>query len=473
MIDALRLIAAWALPWAFGVALLVAMQGRAIAGRPDGAVAWLVGCGWFVGAMALTLWMRALSYAGIDFSIIAIAGPLAVATMALAAWARRKMDRDQWHAVARDAWRQLRGPETRGLPRVIWIALLCWLVLRSLLLLFDVVLTPLYPWDAWIQWATKARVWYEVGHMVPFARSDPWFAAGGAAWFDASPNYPATVPLWQVWTNLALGRWDDALMNLPWWLLAVAFTIAVYGAFRRAGLDANGALMGAWIVSSLPLANVHVALAGYADLPMAAYFAVAAIAIWRWAAERTPANLAVAVFLAIACPLIKLPGIAWALTLIPGVLQTVFPKRGPRIIAAGFAIALIVVVVLARTEPVVLGYRLHLDFAPPWGGLLESLFLLGNWNLLWYAALAVAALAGRELIAQALAPVTAIVAAGLLFLLIVFAFTNARVWVTDQTTVNRAILHMAPLLTFWMVVVFHAWLVRLRAAAGAAEPSPA
>jgi hypothetical protein len=32
---------------------------------------------------------------------------------------------------------------------------------------------------------------------------------------------------------------------------------------------------------------------------------------------------------------------------------------------------------------------------------------------------------------------------------------------------------MAPVLTFWMVVVFHAWLVRLRAVASAAEPSPA
>jgi hypothetical protein len=473
MIDALRLAAAWALPWAFGVALLVALQGRAIVDRADGALAWLVGCGWFVGAIALTLWMRALSYVGINFSLTAIAGPLAVATVALAALAGRGLDRDQWRMVARDNWRQLRGLETRGVARVIWIALLCWLVLRSLLLLLDVVWTPLYPWDAWIQWATKARVWYEVGHMVPFARSEPWFEAGGAAWFDASPNYPATVPLWQVWTNLALGRWDDALMNLPWWLLAIAFTFAVYGALRRAGLEATGALIGTWMVSSLPLANVHVALAGYADLPMAAYFALAALAIWRWAAERTAANMAVAVFFAIACPLIKIPGIAWALVLIPGVVQAMFPKRGPRVMAAALAIALIALVVLARTDPIVLGYRLHLDYAPPWFGLLESLFLLGNWHLLWYAALAVAALAGRELVAQTLAPLTAIVAAGLLFLFIVFAFTNAREWVTDQTTVNRAILHLAPLLTFWVVVAFHAWLLQLRAVAGAAEPSSA
>ena len=473
MIDALRLVAAWALPWAFGVALLVALQGRAAVLRADGALAWLAGCGWFVGAMTLTLWMRALSYVGVNFSLIAIAGPLAVATAALAAFVWRTQNRDRWRVVLREAWRQLRGLGTEGWARVIWIALLLWLVMRSLFLLLDIVWMPLYPWDAWIQWATKARVWYEVGHMVPFARSEPWFAAGGAAWFDASPNYPATVPLWQVWTNLALGRWDDALMNLPWWLLAIAFTLAVYGALRWAGLGATGALIGAWMVSSLPLANVHVALAGYADLPMAAYFALAAITIWQWAAERTTANLAVAVFLVLACPLIKTPGIAWALALVPGVLQAVFPQRGPKIIAAAFAVALIALVVLARTDPVVLGYRLHFDYAPPWYGLLESLFLLGNWHLLWYAFLAVAALAWRELSAQWLAPLTAIIAAGLLFLFVVFAFTNAREWVTDQTTVNRAILHLAPLLTFWMVVAFHAWLLRLRTIRGQVEPSSA
>ena len=88
-------------------------------------------------------------------------------------------------------------------------------------------------------------------------------------WLDASPDYPATVPLWQVWSSVTLGRFDDALMNVPWWLTAVAFAVRI----RRAaggGDERRGGVVGAWLVSSLPLANVHVALAGYADLPMAA-----------------------------------------------------------------------------------------------------------------------------------------------------------------------------------------------------------
>jgi len=84
-------------------------------------------------------------------------------------------------------------------------------------------------------------------------------------------------------------------------MVAVAFTIAVYGALRRAQLDPLGALFGAWLTSSLPLANVHVALAGYADLPMATYYALAALAVWQWTRSRSFSDAAIATFLAIAC----------------------------------------------------------------------------------------------------------------------------------------------------------------------------
>ena len=118
---------------------------------------------------------------------------------------------------------------------IVVILVLAWIALRFVVLLLDVIWTPLYPWDAWIQWATKARVWYGLGHLVPFGRSGAWFAANGAMWLDASPDYPATVPLWQVWSSIALGRWDDALMNVPWWLVAVALALTVYGALREDG----------------------------------------------------------------------------------------------------------------------------------------------------------------------------------------------------------------------------------------------
>ena len=454
MIDALRLAFAWALVWLLGIALVVAMnRTRDERGHAAFGLAWIAGCGFFVGAFTLTLWMRASSLAGLRFSLTGIALPLMLATLALGVRARRAL-RVTVHATpAAD-----RSAQPSRAARVLWFALLAWIALRFVVLLLDVIWTPLYPWDAWIQWATKARVWYGLGHLVPFGRSDAWFAANGAMWLDASPDYPATVPLWQVWSSIALGRWDDALMNVPWWLVAVALALAVYGALREDGASALAALVGAWLVSSLPLANVHVALAGYADLPMAAYYTVAAIAAWRWSRSRTAGAAALALLLALACTTIKTPGIVWALTLVPAVVLACLPQRGPRLLAIALAVILFALLVLAQAQPVVLGYRLHLDFAPARAALVESFFLLGNWNLLWYAVVAVAIVAWRGLRDPSVVALSATIGAGMLFLAIVFAFTNARDWVVGQTTINRATLHLAPLAVVWIVAVAGRWL---------------
>ena len=464
MIDALRLTAGWALVWAFGIAVTASLPHGATRRRVDAShPAWTLGAGFLVGAFGLTVWMRLLSYVGLRFSVASIAWPLALATLALGGllWRRARFP-------ARLAWPP-RLPVSRG-ARLLFIGLALWLLLRFVLLLLDVVWTPLTPWDAWIQWATKARVWYAFGHIVPFGRSDAWFAANGAIFFDASPDYPATIPLWQVWSSLALGRWDDALMNLPWWLTALGFALAVYGLLRDAELPPLGALVGAWLVSSLPLANAHVALAGYADLPMAVYYALAAVTLWRAVQTRSRADAALALLFAIACMAIKKPGLVWAATLVPGIVLAVAGHRARTVNAIGYAVVVFALLILARTHPVVLGYRLHLDFAPAWDSLIDSLFLLGNWNLLWYLFVAMAMVGWRTMREPRLAPLTAVVAAGLFFLAIVFAFTNARDWVTGQTTINRATLHIAPLAILWMILVFDRWRRSLAPASLASAP---
>lgn len=461
MTDALRLLVGWALPWLFGAALVAAVAPR-LAGPRDGRLAWIAGAGGLVGLFLLTAWMRALSLAGVAFSIVAVGAPIVVATAALAFVAWKRMRGAAIAPIEAAATEAPAAPSP--LARVGVAALGAWLVARFVVLFVEVVWKPLYPWDAWIQWATKARVWYELGRIVPFARSDVWFGAGAGTWFDASPNYPATVPLWQVWSNVALGRWDDALMNLPWWLVAVALALAVYGAVRGSGTSALVALVAAWLVSSLPLANVHVALAGYADLPMGATFCVAALALWRWSTTRDTGDAVVALLLAIACPTIKTPGIVWAATLLPALAFAVKPNLPLRWLGGAFAAGALALIAVARFEPTILGYRLHLDFAPAWSSLLDSFFLLGNWHLLWFAVIGVAALAWRELRDPALRTLTLVVACGAAFLFVVFAFTNAREWVADQTTVNRATLHLAPLCAVWMVLAFERWLARSRAA---------
>jgi len=128
---------------------------------------------------------------------------------------------------------------------------------------------------------------------------------------------------------------------------------------------------------------------------------------------------------------------------------------------------------LAQTNPVIMGYQLHLDFRADWEALANSYLQYDNWHLLWYGAIAVALLGRRQLLAPQVAPLTMVVAGGVIFLAFVLLFTNAREWVSDQSTVNRATLHLAPLVAIWMLVVFRAWALTLRDGTPAPPPEAA
>jgi len=456
--DALMLVVAAAVAWLPGVAALLVLRRPGSLAAGEGP--WIAGAGYLVGAFALTLWMRALSRMGIPFGAAVVAAPVAVASLvAIAyAWRRDRFDARTWPS------RLLRAVRATGLPqweRVLWLALLAWLGVRFALLAAEVLSRPLYPWDAWTQWATKARVWYELGRVAPFARAAEWYAAGGAMYFDASPEYPATMPLLQAFTCLMLGRWDDVLMNAPWWQMAGALALVVYGGLRMLDASPPVAIVGTFLAASLPLANVHVALAGYADLPLAACYAAAVIALTIWSRARGARNLAVAIVLAAACTQIKNPGWFWAATLVPAAAVVLLPRHGVRLSLIAFAAVAFLLAAVARLKLNVFAYRLDLDFDPPWRDLFQSYFLLGNWNLLWFGVVVAAALAYRDLFSRSLAPMTMAVTGGILFLFFVFAFTNASAFIADQTTVNRATLHLAPLMVCYMTLAFQAFARRL------------
>jgi len=468
--DALTLTFSLALPWLLGIGALLALDWPR-SESPGVALALRVGFGYGVGAMLLTLWMRAISIAGIAFGGWSISLPLAVATALLFAYAARARPA-LWSDAKQGALAAVRVELPRW-QRIVWFALLAWLATRFALLATEVALRPLYPWDAWVQWATKARVWYEQGSIVPFVREEAWLAGVPGAWFDASPNYPATVPLLQVWTCVALGRWDDSAMNWPWLAILLSLTVATYGALRSEGVAALAALVGAYFVASLPLLDIHVALAGYADLPMGAVYTLAALATYRWCLRRDWRDGVLALFLAIACPLIKTPGWVWALTLLPGVIVALMPRRGLRALGIATALGLLFLLFLARTNTVILGYHLHLDFAPAWAQLVKSYFLMGNWNLLWYGFIALAIIGARRLLKPPLVPLTVIVIAGLAFLLFVFAFTEAAAWLADLTTANRATIHIAPLLVALGMLTWQQLLPPATEPVPMAPPSPA
>ena len=481
MLDFVALMLGHLVVLAVGIALTLAVpagpqapltEGSEI---PAGERAWIVGSGFLAGAFVLTLLMRALALAGIPWSRWNVGAVLLLVLGGTAAILARRYPWRGWpaqlRAEAAEAWRTVSGVRVAGAERWLWRALVGWIAVRFALLAAENATRPLYGWDTFMQWATKARVWFESRTMAPFAPFDVWLPAQGAVYFDAAPHYPGTAPLWQVWSALLIGRWDDSHTNGMWWLIAVALTLAIYGFLRGAGVRRLGALVGAWFASSLPLLDVHVALAGYADLPIAAYLTVAALAGVRFARSRSPRDLALFLLLLAALPLIKNPGKAWALLLLPGLLVALRPAWGIRVTAALAATGALLLLVVAQGTKVVLGYRVTLQWGLDWQSIVDAYFLYANWHLLWFAVAAAAILGARHLFTPGIAPLSATLILGILFLFAGFAFTNAAAWVEDQTTVNRATLHLAPLAAVWLLLVFASWSTRLAAGARPAGDS--
>ena len=456
MPDFFALTLGLALPWAFGALLLGVAYRRWETADPT-PLAWIIGCGWFAGIFVLTLVMRAVSAAGVPLGIAAVGTPLAIATVLLAWLARRQASTGSGVRVL-DHVRALGGQGLDGWQKAAWLVLIGWLVLRFGLLFAEVWWRPLYPWDAWTQWSTKARVWFELKTLVPFVTVSEWLnATVPGAYFDAAPHYPSTVPLFQVWAALLIGRWDDALVNLPWWVSGVAFAIAFHGALAGLGFARLVALVGTAMVMSLPILNAHIALAGYAELSMAAYLTLGTLAALRFLRKRSAADAGLAILLLVACAMVKNPGKVWIVVLLPGLAVAAFPCWGRKLAGAAFIAAAVAILVLTQSGVRILNYQLSAAFAMPWNALFDAYFSFGNWNLLWYCAVAAAVLGWRQLLARDVAPLTCIVAAGLMFLFIGFAFTNAGAWVEDQSTVNRATLHIAPVVVVWVLVVLRAW----------------
>jgi hypothetical protein len=455
--EYLALALGLALPWLLGIALLLWFdwpRSSTDAGQGDrvaGSVALRLGYGFFIGALALTFWMHGLSAVGVGFGRVSIGAPLLIA---LAALFFRVSQRNRISiAVVRNVITGVVRPPLPRWQRWAWLLLLAWLGLRFASIAAEIAWRPVYPWEAWVQWATKARVWYELGRIAPFVRGDVWLSGGPEAFFDAAPNEPSTVPLLQVWSCVALGRWDDSAMNWPWLCMLVALALAVYGSLRSAGLSLLCALIGAYLVASLPLLDTQAALAGNADLMLAGMYTLAALAFHRWTLQRDAGDAALALLLALACPLVKTSGLVWALTLVPGVVVAIFPRRGLKLVGLGFGAAALGLLVLARSAPTVLGYSLHFDYQAPWHSLAEAYLFFGNWHLLWYAVIALTIVGGRRLLRPPLAPLATVVGAGLAIVFVAFAFASPA-GVADFGTFNRTTLLLAPLLACLCVLLW-------------------
>jgi hypothetical protein len=445
----LSYVCAWLLPWFAGTGICIALN-RGL--RSQGDIAGALGSGFLLGLFVAAGICASLA-ANDTTHAFSLAAPW-LAGIGLVAWAvafalRRRTELGSKSWTSR-AW------------QVIWWLLLAVILVRIWVLASEALLRPTFPWDAWSAWAVKPKSWFLLDHYVPYVPMQEWLTKPDVAARSASIwDYPELLAWIQIWFASAAGSWNEPLINIVWSGVLAAMGLACYGHWRVLGVNRVLALVLVYGLLSLPLIGAHAALAGYADLWLAAAFGMAVLSWLRWVRRRELGQLVLASVFALCMPLIKLEGAVWLLLFSTIVLLGLLPRRSRWIVAAVLIALVLIGVSLGGFLFPMLGLgwvrvtwgqlvipalgALDLHWRPVGSAMLSGLLTLPNWHLLWYLVPVVLVLRWR-VIAQdrAARSIAALLSYCALFLFVLFFFTDASAWAENYTSANRLILHVVP-----------------------------
>ncbi len=430
------------LPW-----MLILQRER---GSPGG---WplAISYGYVLGLLITIAGMRALSLAQLPISLLnTTILPVLVGTIGW--WRMRRVTElvRSDTSTARATWRAMTGA-----TRAVCVIVLALIGSRLATLGVEVLLRPIFPWEAVSAVAAKARVWYELGTLAPFVSPAAWLEGTGN-FTDADAGSFALPSLLLVWTANAIGRWHEGAVGFPWWMLGLAVTLALYGHVRRAGGGVAFALAIAYLFISLPIVDVHIALAGAPQWIAAAGVGLAGCALLRWLEAPTRELMccfAIGAALALFSMLATWPWFvifAFALAL----------QRWPRFagkLAVGVPLAVLFGLLALLQTPFKFGGRdFHFQLATGWAETFESLFLLDNWHLLYGVALLVGIAGWRFLLGPSWLARTWIVATGLGLLFVWGVLALPGVWYGGLRDFSYAALQFAPIIVLWTALAARA-----------------
>ena len=458
---------AWLTPLLLGSGIVALLAGRP---RTFSEYASTFGCGFVLGVLLCGLAMAPLGRIEVDRIVPSLAAILL--PVGIGAWAWVLLRAVPNGVAAR--------PERMRLHPLLW-ALLVLLAVHAWLMFDEILLRPMYPWDAWAAWLLKPKAWMLGGHLDRFVGFDAWLAdASGKLRTAQTWSYPETLGRAAIWFASAWGEWNAGVVGAIWFALWIALSAGCCGQLRALGLPRDRALVATYALGSLPLINVHVALAGYADLWIATLLAFACLAWMRGLETGARGHYALAVLFAAMLPLVKLEGRIWLVILGGTMIYARMPSRFRRVaLALAPVIGGGVVVAYLLRWPLIapaldrIGLTADADVllthAPAViGAAAEGLFSQYNWHLFWFAVVLTLALRFGALRASpALRILGLFLLLGCGFLFALFVLTPAGQWAESYTAVNRLSLQIVP-----AMLVFAALLWREPSAALVATPPP-
>jgi len=451
-------IVAWLVPLGLGSGLFALLDGRP---RSPSDYLRVFGGGFVLGALATALALVPLGRVDVDAIVPRVAMVLLPLAIGLWAWVLMR---------ARDAVPA--RLDTRRMHPLLW-CLVGLLAVHAALMADEILLRPMYPWDAWAAWLLKPKAWMLGGHLDAFVGFDEWLAdTSGTLRTTQTWSYPEALGRLAVWFASAWADWNAGVVGAIWFALWVALLAGVYGGLRALALARDRSVVAVYALGSLPLINVHVALAGYADLWIATLIAFSCLSWMRGLETGTRGPLVLAALFALLLPAVKLEGAIWLVLLAGTMLYARMPLRFRRIaLVLAPVIGVGIVAAYLLRVPLIAPALDRIGLSADTGALLahapavigaaaDGLFSQYNWHLFWVAV--ALTLAVRFATLKQSAPLRFLglfLLLGSVFLFALFVLTPAGKWAESYTAVNRLSLQIVP-----AMLVFAALLWR--------EPAP-
>ncbi|MEM8942303.1 MAG: hypothetical protein AAGC91_09110 [Pseudomonadota bacterium] len=345
--------------------------------------------------------------------------------------------------------------------RFLATALALLILAHILLAAIDALNRPLFPWDATMHWATKAKVWFEQQRLVDFVTAEQWIEArrDSLTFTDEHPDYPVTMPLLQVWMCIAQGHWSSVAINLPWVLFLCSLALLFYGESRLLGVSWLTALLFTYFLVSLPLLGTHVALSGYADFPQGVVFFAAFLLVQRAFMFPDWMRGLLALALAIFVTQVKNEGFFWAASLLATSLFMVQPLVRALGISAATLLLVVIAFFLVPQNFEFAGHSLaslKIGFRPEHlAALPQQFYATLSWNLMFLVLasgwLAFFVVGTQDRVLRAM---FVTVAATTTLYILLYSLTKYAPGSTRLTSAPRIFLHLAPLQLFFAMLVW-------------------
>jgi hypothetical protein len=197
---------------------------------------------------------------------------------------------------------------------------------------------PLVEWDSWSIWSRKAEVLFHTGTLPT-----DFFASSSYIFMHA--DYPILIPLFESIQYRAMGTVDTQAIHWQFFLLVVAFVLAVLYLGHRRGTLFEWLPLG--IAAAIVPAAASQLLTAYADIPSALFLALGVLLLGEWLRTYDARFLAIGVLLLAASANTKNEGLmAAAVAFVVVLAETLIARRRVELKALGIGIGAFVLLIL-------------------------------------------------------------------------------------------------------------------------------